>query len=135
MALAKSTRFHRSNQTGGAVIDGLDVVVDDLNRASRLAGLRASRVVTTTAKAMAETMRQLAPVASGRLQKSIEATAIGGGRLGLGDLEAEVGPTAFYGHIVERGSVRTSPRPFVEPAADIHSAAFAAALERVAGEV
>ena len=135
MALAKSTRFHRSDRTGNVVIDGLDVVVDDLDRASRLAGLRASRVVTTTAKAMAETMRSMAPVASGRLQRSIEATALDGGRLGLGDLEAEIGPTAFYGHIVERGSVRTSPRPFVEPAGDMHAAAFEAALERVAGDV
>ena len=135
MALAKSTRFHRSDRTGNVVIDGLDVVVDDLTKASLTAGLRASKVVVDTARAVEETMKQMAPVASGRLRDSIEATDANGGSLGLGSLEAEIGPTMFYGHIVERGSVKTSPRPFVEPAGDMHADAFQTALERVAGDV
>lgn len=135
MALSRSTRFHAATQRQGFVIDGLDVVVDDLNRASRLAGLRASRVVVQTAHEVRETMSQLAPVSTGRLRDSIEATEPGGGRLGLGSLEAEVGPTAFYGHMVEFGTSRVGPRPFVMPAGEAHADTFAERLERVAGDI
>ena len=138
MALSKSTRFHRFN-SGAAIIDGIDVVVDDLTKASLTAGLRASQVVTSTARAMAETMREMVPVQSGTLQRSIVATGPDDGTLGLGDLEAEIGPSksrgGWYGHLVERGTIYTPPRPFVEPAADIHAAAFEARMQQVAGDI
>ena len=139
MALAKSTRFHRSDRTGNVVIDGLDVVVDDLARASLTAGLRASHVVVSTAHEMAETMRSMAPIATGTLQRSIVATGPDDAVLGLGDLEAEIGPSksrgGWYGHLVERGTPRTPPRPFVEPAGDLHSMLFEARLQQVAGDI
>jgi HK97 gp10 family phage protein len=139
VALSTSTRLRQAFAGKGFVIEGLDVVVDDLTTASVTAGLRASRVVRSTAEAIAETMREMVPVQSGTLQRSIVATGPDDTPLSTAILEAEIGPSkrrgGWYGHLVERGTTRTSPRPFVEPAGDLHSALFEVRMQQVAGDI
>ena len=119
-------------------VEGVNELIADLTTAGLRAGLRASRVVKETAEAIAETQRQMVPRQSGRMAKAIEATAPDGSRLGFGNLEAEIGPGGNYGKLaplLEFGTSKTPPKPFVFPAADIHAAAFEAQLQQVAGDI
>ena len=46
----------------------------------------------------------------------------------------EVGPTAPYGHIIEFGSVRQAPQPYMLPALDRNAERFRIAVVKIAGE-
>lgn len=119
-------------------VEGVNELIADLTTAGRLAGLRASLVVKQTAEAIADTQRQMVPRQSGRMANAIEATAPDGRRLGLGDLEAEIGPGGNYGKLaplLEFGTSKTPPKPFVFPAADLHAVAFETRLQQVAGDI
>ena len=63
------------------------------------------------AEQVAQAAKARVPVASGDLRNSIHVERQGGGYAVIaGD------DTAFYGHMVEFGTSRTSPRPFLVPA-------------------
>lgn len=62
---------------------------------------------------VAQEMRELAPVDTGRLRESIGVT--------VEDGLVSVGPTkpdAWYAHFLEFGTVEMAPRPFITPAFD-----------------
>lgn len=114
-----------------------DVVIDTselldfarhLDEMPQVARRLAANEIVGTARAIRRTARSMAPRASGHLAGSIEATGPRGGTLRAGEsLEAEIGPTAFYGHIVEYGGSGIDsgsghgPRPYMGPAADAHA--------------
>lgn len=47
-------------------------------------------------------------------------------------IEAEVGPTAEYGHYVEKGTSRMAAQPYMAPALEAHEGAFEAILGDIA---
>lgn len=67
-----------------------------------------------------------APVDTGYLRSSIVSENVG-------DLEAEIGPTANYGGYVEEGTSRMSAQPYMSPALDAVAPAFAQAVAQAAG--
>jgi HK97 gp10 family phage protein len=73
--------------------------------------------------------RAACPSDSGRLRRSIWYT------VRLGGLSAEVGPFAFYGGMVEFGTSKMGPRPFMGPAADQVAPEFERALGNLGGDV
>lgn len=80
-----------------------------------------SREVVGSARDIRATARSMAPRATGRLAESITATGPRGGPLRAGQsMEAEIGPTVFYGHMVEGGTATQPPQPFMGPASDLH---------------
>lgn len=60
------------------------------------------------------------PVDTGNLRNSISRDVKG--------LEAEIGPTAAYGHYVEFGTSRMGPHAFMGPSFDRHAGEFEQAL-------
>ena len=70
--------------------------------------------IRNTAEAIASGAQSRVPVDSGALRDSIHVDKVGDGSYAV-----IAGNTkAFYGHIIEHGSVRTPPRPFLVPAAE-----------------
>jgi HK97 gp10 family phage protein len=107
-----------------------------LNSLSPVARRLASNEIVTTARAIRQTARSLAPRNSGHLAGSIEATGPRGGTLRAGDsLEAEIGPTAFYGGIVEYGGADHGPQPYMDPAADAHANDLEQGIAHIADHV
>ena len=92
-----------------------------------------SYAVVGSALDIQRTAKSLAPRRSNRLANSIQATGPNGGRLQPGrTLEAEVGPTVFYGHMVEGGTSEHAPQPFMGPALDQHQPALEERIANVA---
>lgn len=73
---------------------------------------RARLVEVEKARDVAETMRSLVPVDTGRLRDSISAEG------------NEAGPTVPYASFVEFGTSDTAPQSFVWPAAEKHEKDF-----------
>lgn len=81
--------------------------------------------VTDLAQQVAEGAQERVPVDSGALRDAIHVETDGMEvRVVAGDREA------FYGHLVENGSVRVPPRPFLVPSLE----ARRTDLERIVGE-
>lgn len=105
----------------------------DVERLARDLGTAGERAVQRTrvvvAKTGHDTVREAqrrAPVDTGHLRSSI------GVDIDPDGLGFEAGPTASYGHFLEFGTSRMSPRPYLLPAFDLQLPAAVAALERVA---
>lgn len=111
-------------------VDGLkqldDALVELGNRAS--AKRIGRKVLIAVAKPVADTMRALVPVRTGRLKRSIQVSA----RLTRNQkqkhkkivtkagVEVFVGAAEFTAHMVEFGTVRSRPKPFARPAWQAH---------------
>jgi HK97 gp10 family phage protein len=83
------------------------------------------------ANAVAEDAQSRVPVETGRLRDAIHVEQ-------LDDLTFSVvagDEDAYYGHVVENGSVTTAPRPFLVPAAEAQRDALDAAAMKALGEV
>ena len=82
------------------------------------------KILADAGEIIAERARELAPSRTGNLRDSIVVSdrvraGVGQG-LTIGDDDASVfvGPTAFYGHMVEFGTVKSAAHPFMRPAWD-----------------
>jgi HK97 gp10 family phage protein len=76
--------------------------------------LKADAVTEVAAGLIADRAKDRVPVASGKLRDAIHTE-----RVGNGEHAVVAGNTeAFYGHIVEYGSVNVPPHPFLIPAAE-----------------
>ena len=112
----------------------------DIAKAAATTGARAQIVVRKTAYDIERTAKNLVPVGKsrpgyvgGNLKNSIghsDARSVGRS----GTLAIEIGPTAFYGDFVERGTSRMAPRPYMGPAADAHTDAFEQAMRQIGEE-
>ena len=79
-------------------------------------------VIKQTAYKIAKTQRQTVPVKTGRTKKSIRATGPRGQWFRANTVEAEIGPKWWVGRLIESGTVRMAPRPFVAPSYEPHRA-------------
>lgn len=95
----------------------------DLSRAGYAAESLARAVVAKSARDLEAAATVAAPVDTGYLRGSISSAIRG--------LEAEVGPTANYGHYVEGGTSRMAPQPYLFPALDRVAPSFEAAMGQV----
>ncbi len=117
---------------------GLDRVVADLDKAGLTIGIRASRVVVSTAGKVEDTQRSTVRRRSGETANSITSVNDDGRRLGLGDLTAVIGPMgdkAWRSRLIEHGTQRHGPFPFVGTSLDPHRAGYLAAMARIAGDI
>ncbi len=114
---------------------GLDSLVADLDKAGLTIGLRASRVVIDTANQIEDTQRRTVQRRSGATARSVNSVDDSGGPLTLGDLTAEIGPDDWKAHLLEYGTKRARPFPFVGTSLDPHRAGYIAAMARIAGDI
>jgi HK97 gp10 family phage protein len=118
---SSSSQASRIGTRGGVVIEGLDLVVSDFTRkAATLQPAVGAATVRYAAKA-AERMRNRVPIDEGDLLNSV--TADQTPTFGDGGVYADAGPDlaikgGFKGHLIEHGTVKMGPQPFVGPAAD-----------------
>lgn len=107
---------------------------DVLAKAPNITRMGVSHAVVGSAKDIQSTAKELAPKRRrARLANSIRATALNGGRLKAGEsLDAEIGPTVFYGHMVEGGTATQPPQPYMGPALDQHLPALETRITNVA---
>jgi HK97 gp10 family phage protein len=99
-------------------IRGIPELKRDLDRLSDAAQGRMLRNCTMAgARVAAAAARRNAPVATGRLKKSIKARWAAADRKSPRK-EALVNTPLFYGRLVENGTRFVSPQPFMRPAVD-----------------
>lgn len=105
---------------------GSTLTVNELETILRLAGADVDRVVAPVIKAtaykVAKTQRQLCPKRSGKTRRSIRASGPRGRWFNATTTEAEIGPSWWVGRLLETGTVRMAPRPFVGPSFEPHRA-------------
>lgn len=115
--------------------DGLNQLAVRLDRAPATVRAAARSHVRATAANVETTAKQLAPVKSGTLKRSIHT------RSDLDGLAADVGTDLEYARRVELGFVGTdslgrtydqAPRAYLGPALDRHSPDFVTGLARIA---
>lgn len=70
-----------------------------------------------------EDAKKRVPVRSGRLRDSIKAAPVAEG--------IEVGPTAFYAALVEFGTAKVPPRPYMMPAAEKVQPEFIKTVQKI----
>lgn len=87
-------------------------------------------VVRKTAKDIQATAKTLAPVDTGNLKGAIVTSDLRAVSTS-GTIGAAVQAKANYSGFVELGTSRMAPQPFMGPAADKHSPAFAAAMAEI----
>jgi HK97 gp10 family phage protein len=123
----------RAGQSGGSELSG---VAGELSAAASRVGRASSEVLLGQARKMRDTGKQLAPVGrTGDTRSTIDVFAAGTDRKArLGDLDVEVGPTTWYAHFPERGTVNRGPRPFMAPAFDQHVDDVVSGLLRIAAD-
>lgn len=103
------------------MIETISQLVAELAGAAATIGVRSEAAVAKVAQDTAATARELAPVDTGALRDSIEATHEGSGAY-------DVGPSVSYAPFVEFGTSVMGPQPFMGPAADAHEAELEAAI-------
>ena len=91
-------------------------------KAAAKATTRAELATVDAAFEARDEARRNAPVRSGHLRDSITADVNG--------LKAEIGPTEWYGALVENGTARVAPQPYLIPAAEKAELKYRAALEK-----
>lgn len=96
----------------------------DLTRLGQRAHDLAHKVVSKTAADIAADAKKFAPYRTGNLRNSIGHDITVGG----GAVEAEIGPTANYGHYLEHGTSRMAPQPYLGPAFDRRVPSFEKAM-------
>lgn len=114
-------------------IDGIDnvrAIAVELERDEQRVGAKAAAVLRKSAFDVERLGKQNAPVDTGHLRSSISTDFAGDGR--GGSMSAEIGPTAMYGAFLEFGTSRMSPRPYMNPAADVVEPQFNAAMGSLA---
>lgn len=88
----------------------VDRLAVDLTKAPGKVRRKVSQAIRKSAQGIQRDARRLCPVRTGALRDSISTD--------IGALEAEIGPTIFYGKYQEFGTSKMSPNPFMRPAFD-----------------
>jgi HK97 gp10 family phage protein len=107
-------------------LEGFDALKRAFAKAPESVQRHAADVIEKSAFAVAQRMRSLVPVRTGKLKSRIASTATGlNGRVGFSDRDA------FYWKFVEYGTVRMPARPFVRPAAEAESEPYIRAMSAI----
>ena len=114
-----------------ADVTGLNSVRASLTAADRTVAAQAGRLVRETAADVTATAKQLAPVRTWNLRRSItmQVNNVKGG------IEAEVGTNVEYAPYVEQGTYKMAPRAFLGPAIDRHAWQLTEGLARLGGDI
>ena len=104
-----------------------------LEVAQRRIGAATSAAVRASAERVKAAAQSAVPVRTGSLRGSIGVDYYGDGR-SVG-VTAVVGPSAYYGRFVEHGTSKMAAEPFMAPAYEAESPAFADSLAKAASEV
>jgi hypothetical protein len=132
---SRTTSATRTGSGGGIVVEGLDAVVSQFARKAGQLPLGAGAAAVAAAKAAADVQRRLVPIDEGDLLDSI--TADERPTIDAGSVHADAGPDpaanpgAFKGPLIEHGTVKMSPQPFVGPSADEAMPTFERALRNL----
>lgn len=105
----------------------------DLDRAANRLGKDSSDVVRKTAKAVERAAKSRVEVKTGATRDSITTTIKGSGNAKA--IYANIGPSTLQGRLLEYGTARQSPRPYLGPALDAQSEGFNSAMETLASKV
>ncbi|WP_235939398.1 HK97-gp10 family putative phage morphogenesis protein [Occultella kanbiaonis] len=109
---------------------GFHTLAAELGAKTGRMGQLAQVVVRKTALDIERDAKAFVPVDTGNLRSSISHSDLRGvGQSGV--LEAEVGPTANYGHFVEFGTSQHGPAAYMGPAMDRNAPAFADAMAQL----
>ena len=93
----------------------LEKALADLGRATGRNTAR--RALKKSAQIVADEAQILVPVDQGELMDSIKVSPKAKrNRTAKGEVEMFVGPTVYYGHFVEFGTVKQSAQPYMRPA-------------------
>lgn len=115
--------------------EGLDVLVNDITRDAITIRPRAALLVVEQVGQMAQKMRDRVPVKEGNLLDSItadqHATFDGTGVYADAGPDPAANDEAFVGPMIEKGTVKMGPQPFMRPAADLQVPVFVAALRKL----
>lgn len=136
VTFGSSRQSTRSAARGsGIVIEGDDLLVQQFTREAVTARPKAGAVVVLFAGKAAERMRSRVPIDEGDLLDSITAdktpTLSPMGAYADAGPDPSANPGAFKGHMIERGTVKMGPRPFVGPAGDETLPEFVEAMKRL----
>lgn len=104
---------------------GLNTLIADLAGAGIAVVPRATEVVHDVAHNIEGTGKQFVPVDEGETRDSIGVDEY--------PLAAVIGPTTYWAHFVENGTVYMAPQAFMGPALDRHSHELEVGIARVAG--
>lgn len=96
----------------------------DLTKAGLAASTKAVQAINKTAADITADAKSGAPVDTGNLKNSIGYDVSSS----AGEVTAEIGPTAEYGHYVEFGTSRMAPQPYLTPAFDRRLPGFEKAM-------
>lgn len=100
----------------------------DLTKASGRAQAMGRQAVAKTAADITADAKKFAPYRTGNLRNSIGHDL----RSDSTGVEAEIGPTANYGHYLEHGTSRMAPQPYLGPAFDRRVPSFEKAMGMIA---
>jgi HK97 gp10 family phage protein len=100
------------------------ISLEQLEQICRIAGQDIDKItapiIRKTAAKVRETQKANVPVRSGRTRDSITASGPDGAPFTPTTTVAEIGPTWWVGRLIEQGTSRQPPRPFVRPSIDPH---------------
>jgi HK97 gp10 family phage protein len=109
-----------------SVLDGFDATKRAFANAPDAVKVAAADVVAKSSFAVAQRMRSLVSVRTGKLRSRITSASTGlNGRVGFSDRDA------FYWRFVEFGTVRMPARPFVRPAAEAEAEPFVRSMAAI----
>lgn len=135
--MARISQASHTGSKGGVVIDGLDVVVRDLNRKALTIRPQAGAVCVAAAAQAAQRMRDKVPIGPPDLHVLDTITADSrptfDGSVVYADAgpDPRMGPQAFVARFLEHGTVHMAPQPFVDPSADEQMPLFARAISQL----
>lgn len=116
-----------------AETEGLNAVTASFNRATGTVGAGVSKLVRTTALDIESTAKQIAPIRTGNLRRSITHEVTGDGRHGA--MDAVIGTDVSYAPYLEFGTSRMAPHAFLGPALDRHAPDFVAKLAALGADL
>jgi len=128
-------RISQATRQGGSgiVVEGIDATVTHYTRKAALLRAQAGAVAVNAADRAAQRMRNRVPVDEGDLLDSITAdrkpTFDGTAVYADAGPDPDANPKAFVGPLIEHGTVKMGPRPFVQPAGEETLPEFVAALK------
>lgn len=102
-------------------------VAAELSAGGFSAGRQAARIVEERALDVENIAKQLAPVDTGNLRRSITHD------INTGGLAADIGTDVDYAEHVERGTANSPPQPYMEPALDEVAQPFLEDISRIPG--
>jgi HK97 gp10 family phage protein len=83
-----------------------------------VAGKIGVNALTSSARPITAAIRRYAPVKTGKLKRSVTSQAVRANGALLSRVIGFRSPGRFYSHLVEFGTIKSAPHPFIRPALD-----------------